>query len=623
MVQFLTPAALALLAVSIPILLLWMLKMRRRDVTIASTMLWSELLRDREANTPWQRLRRNLLLLLQLATLVGLVLALARPFMPVPAVATGAVVVLLDASASMNATDVDPSRFAVARQAAVKMIEGLGRGGLMTVIAVGSQPRVLAASTADRAVLREAVAAARPEKGRADWASAFALASGATSGAAESTIVIISDGIDLTMVADLPRLPGEVRYLPVGKAARSGGTENLAITTLAARDGRNGLELLIRIANTGPPTSSAIQSLLSIYVDGALYDSRHITVPPGEDLSLTYAGDFGLPAGAATIEARLMSKDALALDDVAWAVGRPGGERRALVVSAGNLFLERAIATLPDVAAFRARPDAALPAEPYDLYVFDGVLPDRLPEGPMLIIDPPPGNSLLTVSGAFSDTRISQVADHQLLTHVDLSQVQISEAKRVEMPDWPGTHELVQARGGPLLLVGEPAGRRVAVLTFDLHRSDLPLLVAFPVLMANLVDWLTPGLPFDVGGQGSLHPGASLTLHPVGAAEVRITRPDGTVWTAEAGESPLVFAETEQLGLYQVELDGRPAGQFAVNLFSLAESTLTRQEAITLGRARVTPGGEEELGQRELWPWLAALAFAILLVEWWVYHRGL
>jgi hypothetical protein len=172
-------------------------------------------------------------------------------------------------------------------------------------------------------------------------------------------------------------------------------------------------------------------------------------------------------------------------------------------------------------------------------------------------------------------------------------------------------------------LIGEPAGQRVAVLTFDLHRSDLPLLVAFPVLMANLVDWLRPGLPFDVGGQSSLHPGESLTLHPVGAGEVRITRPDGTVWTAEPGESPMVFAETEQLGLYQVELDGRPAGQFAVNLMSLAESTLTRREAITLGRARVTPGGEEELGQRELWPWLAAAAFAILLVEWWVYHRGL
>ncbi len=619
MVQFLSPTALALLAISIPILLLWMLKMRRRDVTIASTMLWSELLRDREANAPWQKLRRNLLLFLQLATLVGLVLALARPFTPVPAVATGAVVVLLDASASMNATDVDPSRFAVAQRAAVRMVEGLGRDGLMTVIAVGSQPRVLAASTADRAVLREAISAARPEEGSADWASALTLASGATSGAAKSTIVIISDGVDLTVGSDLPRLPGEVRYLPIGRDTRAGGTDNLAITTLAARDGRDGLELLIRIANTSPLTSSPSQSLLSIYVDGVLYDSRHITVPPGEDQPLTLAG---LPAGAATIEARLMSQDALAVDDIAWAVCRPGGERRALVVSAGNLFLERAIAALPDVAAFRASPDSALPAEPYDLYIFDGVLPDRLPEAPMLIIDPPPGNPLLTVTGAFSDTRISQVANHPLLTHVDFGQVQISEAQRVEMPDWPGTHELVQASGGPLLLVGKPAGQRVAVLTFDLHRSDLPLLVAFPVLMANLVDWLRPGLPFDIGGQTSLHPGESLPLYPVGAGEVRITRPDGTVWTAEPGESPMVFAETEQLGLYQVEVDGEPAGQFAINLLSLAESTLTRQEAITLGREKVTPGGEEELGQHELWPWLAALAFAILMVEWWVYHRG-
>ena len=88
--SLLTPTALALLALSIPILLLWMLKLRRRNVTVSSTMLWSKLLRDREANAPWQKLRRNLLLLLQLAILAALVLALARPFIPVPAVASSA-----------------------------------------------------------------------------------------------------------------------------------------------------------------------------------------------------------------------------------------------------------------------------------------------------------------------------------------------------------------------------------------------------------------------------------------------------------------------------------------------------------------------------------------------------
>ena len=144
--------------------------------------------------------------------------------------------------------------------------------------------------------------------------------------------------------------------------------------------------------------------------------------------------------------------------------------------------------------------------------------------------------------------------------------------------------------------------------------------IAFPVLMANLANWLVPGLPFDAGD--GLHPGESITLYPGDAEEVRVKRPDGSDWRTEVGEGSLIFAETEQLGLYQVEVDGIPAGQFAVNLFDPAESTLTRQEAITVGRAEIAPAGEQDLGQWDLWPWLAAAALLILCLEWWVYHRG-
>ncbi len=607
--SLLTPAALALLALAVPILILWMLRLRRRSVTVSSTMLWTRLLRDREANAPWQRLRRNLLLFLQLAILLALVLALARPFVPVPAVAGGVVVVLLDTSASMNATDVLPSRFAVAQRAAEELVDGLGGDGIMTVVAVGSQPHILAAATGDKTVLRQAIAAAQVEQAPADWPPAFAQAAGATSGAGESTIVIISDG---NLPPDLPPLPGEVRYLPIGREE----AENLAITALAARDGVGGTELFVNVANTG---AKVADPLLSIYLDGTLYDSRRVDVAAGENRPLTLTG---LPEEAALIEARLLVEDALTLDNAAWAAKRPRGERRALVVSAGNLFLERAIASLPEVNAFRSAPEAPLPAEPYDLVVLDGAMPAEPPEAPLLVINPPPDNPLLTVTGTFSDTQLSRVADSSLLAYVDFSQVQILEARKVDPPAWANV--LVAARGGPLLLVGEPAGRRVAVLTFDLHQSDLPLQIAFPVLIANLVSWLTPGLPFDAGD--GLRPGEVVTLYPGGAEEVLVRRPDGSAWTPPpemiSGEGPLIFPETEQLGLYQVEMDGVPVGHFPVNLFNPAESALARQESITVGRAEIAPAGGDKLGQRELWPWLAAAALVILLVEWWVYHRG-
>ena len=91
--QFLTPLAFLLASLAIPIILLYMLKLRRKQIQVSSTLLWVQLLRDQQANAPWQKLRRNLLLILQLLILAALVVALARPAIQVPAVASGSVVV--------------------------------------------------------------------------------------------------------------------------------------------------------------------------------------------------------------------------------------------------------------------------------------------------------------------------------------------------------------------------------------------------------------------------------------------------------------------------------------------------------------------------------------------------
>src|SRR5690348_15722976 len=133
---FLTPIALLGALLAIPIVLLYMLRLRRREVVVSSTFLWQQIVRDNEANTPWQRLRRNLLLLLQLIILALLVLALARPFITVPAVSTGQIELLLDASASMNASDMPngETRFDEAKRQALSIVDTLGQNDTMTII---------------------------------------------------------------------------------------------------------------------------------------------------------------------------------------------------------------------------------------------------------------------------------------------------------------------------------------------------------------------------------------------------------------------------------------------------------------------------------------------------------
>ncbi len=106
---------------------------------------------------------------------------------------------------------------------------------------------------------------------------------------------------------------------------------------------------------------------------------------------------------------------------------------------------------------------------------------------------------------------------------------------------------------------------------------------------------------------------------------MRITLPDGATRTLDYVGSPLSFAETTTPGLYTVEVlrDGEVAqtALFAVNLFDAGESDIAPQSTITLGATTVTPTTEAEIGQREYWSLLAALALLVLLIEWVVYHR--
>ncbi len=262
--SFLTPLAFIGGLLAIPIILLYMLRLRRREVTISSTFLWQQILQDKEANTPWQRLRRNLLLLLQLIILALLVIALARPFVTVPAVSTGQIALLLDASASMNATDVgDGSRFDEAKRQALSIVDTMNPGDTMTVIRVAGSPDVLIPYTDDRTQLRDAISAAQPSDASADWNAALTLAAAGSVGDADFNAVIIGDG-GLGSAVNLPAIPGDLRYVPVGRS-----NDNLAISALATRalPGQPP-QLFAQITNYGDDDARVI---FDLRVDGELF----------------------------------------------------------------------------------------------------------------------------------------------------------------------------------------------------------------------------------------------------------------------------------------------------------------------------------------------------------------
>ena len=625
--SFLAPGVLLLsFLLGGAIILLYMLKLRRRDVLVSSTFLWQRLLRDREANAPWQRLRRNLLLLLQLLIVALLTFALARPFVPVPAVVSGSVVLLLDASASMQATDVLPTRFEAARRAALEIVDGLGAGDVATIIAVGPQPELLASASGDRATLRQALEAAKPSIGRADWEAAFALASASLAGMANPRAVIISDGAFATT---LPSLPGEVRFVEIG-----GDGGNLAITALATREGPVGPQAFLQLVNYG---EDDVPALVELIADGVLFDARRVVLPAGKGVGLTFTD---LPYDLQVLQAQVRPEEeegaqeahinALSLDDAAWATHQLSSSGKVLLISAGNLFLERALGALPGIELVRLDPGQPLPTEPPLLTVFDGPVTTTLPVGNLWLIgpdrlDPPWGDGVRR--GVFTDTTITTVLDDDpLLRYVNLDEVHVLYAQALEPP--PDARVLVAAAGGPLLFVAERPEGRLAVLTFDLRASDLPLQIAFPILTVNLMDWLLPHRGQDL--PRSVSPGDPVPIRPApNATRIVVYTPDGSAYPLPIEGRLPVFPWTDHLGVYWIKQqqesgeEAAPPMTFVVNLFDAQESDIRPRDVIRVGQEVVSAEARTEEGRREFWPWVALVALGVLGIEWWAYQRGI
>ena len=622
--SFLAPAAFAALAIAIPILLLYMLRLRRREVLISSNFLWRQVVQDTEANTPWQRLRRNLLLFLQLLILLTLVLALARPFITVPTVSAGKIALLIDASASMTANDIaGETRFAAAIEAARQIVSNMNPQDIISLIRVAEVAEALTAYTADKNELRRALESMTVSHAAADWDTALTLAAAGAAGAENFSIVMISDG-GVGDAASLPLNIPQPIYLPVGESSSNIGITALATRALAGQ----APQLFAQVTNYG---DSAADISLVIRLDDVLRLSRSGTIPPRSQLPIPFGEPIAEPFEtlSATLTFDNDAEDFLALDNRAWTVRSQVKTRRVYYVSPDeNLFLEQALRSLPGIHTFRGNPgNRGLPGDPFDLYVFDSWLPNALPARDMLIVNPPSSTALFSLGAQLPATDEITVAaeDSALAAYVDLDEMSLLQYRAIEAP-WAQT--LFQSEAGAILLAGEANARQIAILPFDLRDSNLPLLIAWPVLMANLLDWFSPSdiVPLPDG----LSVGDVLTLSPpLLANSLRITTPSGVLHELPIEGDRVAFADTGQLGLYRLEIlqDGQvtSAQSFAVNLFATGESDIRPLPAadLRLGGDITATEANEQLGAQEFWTWLALAALLLLAIEWIVYHRRL
>ena len=605
--SFLNPWGLLANLFLVPVVLLYLLKRQHEDRTVSSILLWREVRKDLQATRPWQRLRTRLLLILQILAILLFSLSLARP------VFTGGeggvhTIAVVDTSARMQATDVKPSRIGRAREDLLRLIQGMGQKDTMTIIQAGIQPFVSVGPTGEKGTLREYAGEIYGTNGRSDLGRAVQLA--------QTLLQDTENGTgEIHVFSDKPVEGGEALISHV----YSGNGQNAAVTNVSydIRDGR--VTALSRVANYGDDRNLTLE----LKVDGALNNIKEAFLPAGEETNVYWTD---IPASAHTIEVSLSEKDDLLPDNRGLAVLNEEYHVKALMVAQRNVFLERAVSLRSDIELIKADPGQTPKSDDYQLYLFDGSLPDTLPEKGHMILFHPPSNKELGIS-AIGETVPSGVAVNPqtiyptLIEYIEPQGYQIAKAEKMNVPE--GFNVLLADQAGdPMLIAGESEGRKIAVFSFSLHQSNLPLKTDFPILIQNLLRWM---LPPDMDFPETVYAGETLQLSPFpDVSEITVTSPSKKEYHLDAYPAP-VFYDTYEPGIYEVtQKAGEQTyrGRFVVSVPTSEVSDL-RAEAESLSPQPEQAARAVSPFRREIWKIAGWILLMLLLTEWWVYHRDI
>jgi Ca-activated chloride channel family protein len=617
-VNFLAPIAFAF-AAAIPVVIVFYLLKRKRVVKlVSSTLLWQKFLAETQASAPFQRLRHNWLLILQLLLLALVICALARPYFSGQATESQLRVIILDASASMQATDEKPSRFEKARGEALHWVDGLRKGEQMMVLLAGATTEVKQSPTSDKAALRRALQACTVSDAPTRLSEALKTASAFTyekRGQEEKEvntgeIHLFSDG------AFPPMTEFENKNLPLVYHRVGQGCNNLGIISLDVRANPEKPGERAIFVSVGNYSTNAQRTDLELLFDNHLIETRPLDLAPTNTQPLVLLAPQSRN-GVFTV--RLTARDDLAADNQASIVSLMPQPVKVLLVSRGNQVLEKALRSQPNVqlsvATLLTDTGSA-----FDVVVLDDVIPLVWPSVNTLAIHTADTNWFSGWRTIQAPAIVDWKSTHPLLRFVNFDNVFIAETLGVKTPPWGVA--LVDSPQTPLIIAGERERHRRVWIGFDTLDSSWPLRISFPIFMVNAIEWLNPasanasqllvraGDPFRFG----------LPTQPISNAQV--TKPDGTKKSlaVEPGAHEIVFGETDQQGIYTLRA-GTNDLTFCVNLTDAAESNILPHDELPFGKYGKVAATTLKRANLEVWRWIAAAGLLVLLFEWWWYHR--
>lgn len=673
--KLLDPTALAVAAaVTIPPLVaLYFLKLKRTVRLVPSTLLWKKAIEDLRVNAPFQRLRKSLLLLLQLLVLILAAIALGKPMFQAAERHEGTLIFLIDQSASMAVPETGgETRLDQAKQQAKMIVDSMSDDARAMVIAFSDRGTVTGSFDADKQAIKRKIDSIEQLESSTTLSEAITLAEaysqqliiggeapGADVGAPVSaapaaSVFLFSDG----RIEDAEKTPfkhidpAHMRITSIGER-----TDNVAILQMAARRNYEKpeiLEVTAGIRNFGP---NPVTADVTLYVDGKSVDVKSFQIDAEVSADPQSAGGDGEEqapvdnrtklvvfddvefGGGGVVEVVLNVDDALSADDRAWTVIEAPRRLRVLLVSPDPRFLEPILETL-EVSLVKMTGDqyenaketdiSAESRSLYDVVILDRHSTARLPHGNYFFWASAPKMEGVEVGEPINNEIIFDWDEtHPILRYVAVEAVDVLEWLKLKVP--PEARSIMEGESSPVLTHFARGPSQFLICAFSLvvrddagvirFNSDWAVKPDFVVFMQNTVQFLSSNQ--SVSGKRGVVPGEPLTIPtPPGADSVRITRPDATtVELSVGGQQSIHYGQTRQVGIYKVEpaLPGFEA--FAVNLFNPVESDIAPVRTLTVGADASRPQTASVEVNKPAWKYILVALLVLLLLEWLVYNR--
>jgi len=613
MLRFANPAAWLFAALLAVLIVLHLRERTRRRVDVPSLLLWRAL-----PATPTRaaRLRPSWLLALQCLALLTLIASLADPRRdadPFGAAPTRTVFVL-DTSASMQAQEGRESRFAQARRAVRDRIEALPSDAEVMLVTAGNQPAVEVSPTTDHAEALRRLAVLAPVDTAADLDAALSLANRAAERGDRATRIELHTDMPSERLAAPWR--GAVSVFPVGET-----DDNVSIADVQVFQGRfddpAAAHAFVAVRNFARREAHGV---LTLRLDDAIIGRQGFTLAPRS------VGGFPIRPlpGPGVLRASLEVEDALAVDNLGYALIRPQQPLRVLAVTDDvglRADLQRIAGATPGLAVTVIASDAYRDAADADVVLFHRVAPPLPTDAAALYLAPSDARGPFPPLGQAHEVPVVDwLPEHPILHGIKPDfPFRIADARILAAPAWADSVLLsrTDTQDIPLVLAGTAQGWRRAVVAFDpvaegLLRTER---VDILVLLLNLLDWLAPAADdARVVSTGSIE-----VIDGLADLPRRILDPHGGERHQDATDPPVV--DTPFVGAYRVEANGSAIRLYAA-LHDSEESDIGRSAAVPrLADAVPAALAPPTLARAGVGGALATLAAALLIAEWFFARR--